>query len=492
MTDITEIKRRLARAYQYTLRVPRLAYGRTSLESTGGDLLDLWCAVKGLTLSQAIEAARDYLGMQRQKAFMEPKKQFLKPPVPKGEKPHAVVLDYLREVRNIPAEVIEKYRVGENGREIIFQFYKPTKELALIKSRTAEDGAKPKPTSANCEPILFGWQAIPENAREIVITEGEIDALSLAAYGYNALSVPFGGGKGGKQNWIENEYDNLERFEKIFIATDMDEVGEEAANEIASRLGRHRCYRVELPEKDANECLMCGIDGSVIEVAFKKARSLDPEGLRRASDYTDKVVNLFWPKPEEREGYSVPYGKISDKLHFRPAELTLWSGSSGAGKSQILSDCIPHWIQGGSRLCLASLEMKGEQSLRRLSKQTGGVDRPTEEYIHKIMGWLDQGLLIYEHVGKAGVDALLDVFNYARAKYGCDQFVIDSLMRLGIASDDYTGQEKQSLKLWIGLSLIMSTCILWLMPENRPLIQGFKERKMLKARLKLVRTPSTL
>ena len=35
--------------------------------------------------------------------------------------------------------------------------------------------------------------------------EGEIDALSWAAYGQNALSLPFGGGGGAKQQWIENE-----------------------------------------------------------------------------------------------------------------------------------------------------------------------------------------------------------------------------------------------------------------------------------------------
>ncbi|HRP29208.1 MAG TPA: hypothetical protein PLG77_12335, partial [Burkholderiaceae bacterium] len=120
----------------------------------------------------------------------------------------------------------------------------------------------------------------------------------------------------------------------------------------------------------------------------------------------------------------------------------LWSGAAGSGKSQIISDCIPQWIKQGSRVCLASLEMKGEQTLRRMCKQTGGVDRPTAPFIQRILDWLDGGLLLYERVGKAGVPALLEVFDYARAKYGCDQFIIDSLMRLGIAQDDYNGQEK--------------------------------------------------
>lgn len=408
----------------------------------GGDLLDLWVACKGGTLSEALDSARAWLGVTRPEPYREPKKSYARPPKPQCTEPQGRVLDYLTEDRNIPAQILKAYKVAAQGNDIIFPFLLPDGVLALAKAREAADKAKPRPTAANCEPILFGWQAIPADSRQVIITEGEIDALSWAAYGYPAMSVPFGGGKGGKQNWIENEFERLERFERIYISTDMDQPGDEAAAEIAARLGRHRCYRVKLPAKDANECLVSGIGEFAMTEALRKAEALDPEGLQRASDYTDKVIHLFWPAHEERQGYTVPYGKISDKVHFRPAEMTLWSGAAGSGKSQIISDCIPHWIKQGSRICLASLEMKGEQTLRRMCKQTGGVDRPTAQYVERILDWLDGGLLIYERVGKAGVPALLEVFDYARAKYGCDQFIIDSLMRLGIAQDDYNGQEK--------------------------------------------------
>lgn len=69
----------------------------------------------------------------------------------------------------------------------------------------------------------------------------------LVGYGHTAMSVPFGGGKGAKQKWIESEFDRLQRFERIFISTDHDGPGDEAADEIASRLGRHRCLRVCRP-----------------------------------------------------------------------------------------------------------------------------------------------------------------------------------------------------------------------------------------------------
>ncbi|MBA9082715.1 twinkle protein [Bartonella chomelii] len=416
-------------------------------EGSGGDLLDLWCAVKAISLSQALDEARSYLNLSRPKPFMAPRHSYRLPPVPKGGEPRHEVKNYLHTKRHIPLDILKRYRIQEDGNQIIFPFYKPDGTLALVKARTAQEGAKAKPTASHCEPILFGWQALCPTQRTLVITEGEIDALSLAAYGYPALSVPFGGGKGGKHAWIENEFDHLEPFEKIFLATDMDKPGEEAALEIAHRLGRHRCYRVHLPCKDANDCLKSGVKASTIKAAFSKAQSFAPEGLKRASDYHNQVIELFWPTPKQHLGYTLPYPKLNGKLYFRPAELTLWSGASGAGKSQLLSDCIVHWIAQKSRLCLASLEMKGEQSLRRLIRQTGGDNQPTKTMIEQILHFLDDGLILYEHVGKSDIQTLLDVFDYCRAKYGCDQFIIDSLMRLGIAADDYTGQEQAVYKI---------------------------------------------
>lgn len=417
--------------------------------STGecGDLIDLWAATRRMALPEALADMASWLGIERTKPLREPKKEYVRPPKPKCQAPQGRVRDYLTEVRNIPAEILERYKVGEQGDVIIFPFLLPDGELVLAKSRKAEDGAKPKPTAPGCEPVLFGWQAVPPNAREVVITEGEIDALSWAAYGFNAMSIPFGGGKGGKQQWIENDFERMERFEKIYLATDMDAEGDNAASEIAARLGRHRCYRVSMPHKDGNECLINGVSKTDMLKVVADATSLDPEGLRKASDFTDAVIRLFWPKDGEHGGYHTPYGKLGRKLLFRPGEVTLWSGASGAGKSQILSDCAVDWVKQGSRICLSSLEMKGAQSLKRMCKQVAGIERPTATAVNACLRWLDNGLLVYELVGKAGAGAILEVFDYAQSKYGCDQFIIDSLMRLGVASDDYTGQEKAMFQI---------------------------------------------
>jgi twinkle protein len=80
-------------------------------------------------------------------------------------------------------------------------------------------------------------------------------------------------------------------------------------------------------------------------------------------------------------------------------------------------------------------------------KQAGNVDRPTEGFIREVMGWLDGWLWVFGLVGKTAVSRIIEVFEYARCRYGCDVFVIDSLMRLGIGSEDYEGQEKAVFEL---------------------------------------------
>jgi twinkle protein len=47
------------------------------------------------------------------------------------------------------------------------------KYLGIDRCRTARRITR---VEAECEPVLFGWQAIEPNAREVTITEGEIDA----------------------------------------------------------------------------------------------------------------------------------------------------------------------------------------------------------------------------------------------------------------------------------------------------------------------------
>jgi len=414
-----------------------------------GDLIDLWCFVKRCTLSEALEGIRAWLGVSCPN-FEKIKRTYRRPEEPKCTVPKSVVLEYLTVERKLSVNALRAYAIGEDGRTIIFRSLLPDGELALIKrlriDRTAA-GKKNTWVEPDCEPVLFGWQAIDSEVREVTITEGEIDAMTSWDYGWPALSIPFGGGGKKQQQWIESEFERIARFEIIYLALDMDAEGEAAADEIANRLGRHRCWRVRLPRKDLNECRKAAISAEEIRQRFEGARPLDPPELLRAGVFADTVVDLFWPTVDQEPGYQLPFRKVGDRLRFRPAELVLWTGATGAGKSQILSNALVAMGGQGARVCIASLEIPPGQLIRRMVKQAGNVDRPTEQFIRDIVGWLDAWLWIYGVVGKAAVARILDVFEYARCRYGCDVFAIDSLMRLGVSSEDYEGQERAVFEL---------------------------------------------
>lgn len=433
------------------LQGPKAGIWQDFATGEGGDVIDLWMAVKRKTLPEALDEIRGWLGMARPEFESDSRrKTYRRPERPKCSAPRSAVRDYLTGERMLSEEVLAEYKIGEAGRTIVFPSLLPDGTLAFVKylkiDRTPE-GKKDTSVEAGCEPILFGWQAIDPNARSVTITEGETDALTSFDYGFPALSVPFGGGKGAKQAWIENEYDRLSRFEVIYLALDMDPEGEAAVAEIVGRLGPHRCRRVKMPLKDMNECRKAGISPDEIVACFETAASLDPPELQRAGAYTDAVIDLFWPSGGREPGYRLPFRKVADRLVLKSAEVTLWTGASGSGKSQVLSHAAIGWGLQGARVCIASLEMAPTQTLRRMVKQATNTDRPTEGFIREAMGWLDGWLWMFALVGKSRVTRLLEVFEYARCRYGCDVFIIDSFMRLGIGSEDYEGQEKAMYEL---------------------------------------------
>ena len=152
-----------------------------------------------------MDEVRAWLCVQRPKLFT-PKKEY-QPPL----KPHNVrkveatpVEQFLLEKRHLISNTLQAFRIATEGSRVFFPFIDPNGETRMIKFRDIHDKKKQGPTSAGQMPTLFGWQAVDPNTREIWITEGEFDAMAGYQMGVSALSVPFGGGGGAKQQWIEN------------------------------------------------------------------------------------------------------------------------------------------------------------------------------------------------------------------------------------------------------------------------------------------------
>lgn len=291
----------------------------------------------------------------------------------------------------------------------------------------------------DCEPCLFGWQALDSKVRSVVLCEGEIDCMSYSQYGVNALSVPFGGGKGAKQQWIEFEFHNLDRFEEIWISMDNDEVGQEAAREIASRLGEHRCRMVKLPRKDINECLMEGIAEDVIWQCLEGAAFFDPEELYSAREFYQDTINAFYGKQQYL--FNPPWETLAHNFQFREAELTLVNGVNGHGKTEVVGHMSLEAMRQGVKTCVASLELKPGMLLKRLTRQATCCKIPPVLEIESAFNFYDDRLWIFGLTGTAKAERLIEIFTYARRRYGIQLFIIDSLMKCGIGDDDYNGQK---------------------------------------------------
>ncbi len=412
----------------------------------GGDLIDLWRLTKRLSLSATLAEIRDYLGVRNDGFVSLPAKSYKRPEKPKCQIPQLDVLAYLTTQRKLTPETIKAYQVGERGRDIIFP-YKRGDELIMWKSISLdrdEKGKKRIAASKDSEPILFGWQSIDPNARHVVLCEGEIDALTVFQWGHPALSVPFGAGGGNKQQWVDHEFHHLDGFREIYICMDRDAAGQEATKELISRLGAHRCKVVDLYYyKDPNEALQAGMGAEFFNDCLADAKYQDPEELRNAGEFQDQVEQLLSGANDTRNQITLPWPKTHGEIRFEEGQLTIWSGFNGHGKSEMLLHCMVHRMALGERVCIASMEVPPAKLIgRHLLPMLTAMGNPSNAYRAAAYEWLGERLWLFNLIGTAKADRLLEVFEYARKRYGVLHFIVDSLLKVGLDEDDYNAQKR--------------------------------------------------
>lgn len=413
---------------------------------TFGDLLDVWCLCRGIGLGQAMAEASSFLGIAIDNTKSRPEKVYQRPQRPtavKRLKPEGRVLAYLKS-RGLTETALEDFRIAEQDDGwIVFPYLRDgvhvnTKYLHVERP----DGKKQVRQEKGAEPCLFGWQALEkrfQTTRFVCLTEGEIDCATLHQCGIPALSVPNGGGGGKKQDWIDNDYDRMSRFDTIYLCLDRDEPGQEATREIARRLGPERCRMVTLPYKDANESFAHGITD------FRKyllsARAFDPAELKPADAFTDAVVDRFHPSPNAFRGLDTPWASLNALTTFQRGQYVLWTGFSGSGKSTLLSQTIVHGLLKGEKYVWFSGEMPARMTLAWLVTQLLGERQPNPQRIRETMLWLRDKLWIVDVVRNIDGSRLFELFRYAARRYDIRNVVIDSLLRCGLREDDNDGQK---------------------------------------------------
>ena len=405
----------------------------------GGDLIDLWIACRCLTLTEAMREAKDYLGI-REITPKPPEKKYRLPEKPRCSTPKGRVHQWLTSAapdgRCLTEETLKAFKVGEqvlNGNTYaVFPYLDETgQKLLNVKYRNPDKKGDMR-QEKDAAPCLFGWHLIDPKARAVTICEGEIDAMTLHQMGIPALSINQGA---GNHQWIETDWDRLERFSDITICFDHDEAGNKGAPEVMRRLGLERCRRVMLPKKDPNEYLQYGAEAYDFRVAVDEAKAMDPEELVSADDHTEAVIAEFWPSADKPRHPCLYLDKPLDWFEFHPGEYTAWTGWNGHGKSLLLDQVLLGLMKQDQRVVVFSGELTAARHLKRIHKQASGLDRPAPQYSRAIGEWLRERLWVFDIVGNAKLGRLLEVFAYAARRYGITHFVIDSLMMLDVPVD---------------------------------------------------------
>ena len=406
---------------------------RDFAKDEGGDLLDLWAAVRGLSIAEAMVEAKAYLGV-RDDMPARSRPSFTRPTKPQCQAPKSKVRDWLVG-RGLEDKTLSDFKIGEQLRDgKAFAVFPYLRDGELINAKYRDVAEKRgMRQEAGAEPCLFGWHLIDPKARSVAITEGEIDCMTLHQVGIPAMSVTAGA---GNHQWIESDWDRLERFSEIFICFDDDEAGQKGAAEVVQRLGVERCRLVKFGAKDANQWLQDGAGGEDFHSALKTSRHIDPQELVSIADFFGQVKSLLYPAPGQS---SVPLLMVGDRyedcVEFRPGELSVWTGINGHGKSLMLNQVLIGLMTQGEKVCVFSGEMPPAVQGKRLVRQLGGTSNPTPAYIDAMQEWVRDRMWLFNAVGSATIARLLEVFRYASKRYGISHFVIDSLMMTDVPED---------------------------------------------------------
>ena len=445
---------------------------------TNGSVLDLFMAANNIKdVSEGIKKAKSWCGIYEPKRISAyPKQQGGKDTFkPAGEHivarykvdpvmPESIVGKYLTQERGIPLEILRKYHVGQAKVPIrnkagewemedafVFRFRDCEGNFAgnkYILVKRDEKNRKIVTTDKGMDESrqhLWGMDAVPSDARELLICEGEIDALSAASCGFNAVSIPFGA-KGDGNKWIENDFEWLDRFTLIKVCMDSDEAGRKSASAIVPRLNYMRTEQVEVfePYNDLNDLFLANPE--YLTSAVENSKAFTPERLRRARDYAKDIWEEFFPEGGEEPGDPLPFN--CPDFRIRPGEMSIFSGYQKSGKTVMLSwitNC--HAAAFGRRVGIASMELKPQKTLRNIMRQAIGQRKPLDangepdrKLFEDALEYLDEHFFMFDCVGRAKIREILEVFSFAVRKYGLSTVIIDSLMKLDVGKDDYQRQ----------------------------------------------------
>ncbi len=166
-----------------------------------------------------------------------------------------------------------------------------------------------------------------DKASSVVITEGEFDAFMVYQETGMAAWTSTSGVKSFEASWKQD----FEGVGKIYIAFDNDEAGRSSIEDVASKLGIERCYRLEVPRnygKDWTDFFLNGGTKSEFEELLKSATPLKQN---LASKFLALQENASRVVQKIATGYKVLDSVLDGGL--RTGNAYLFAGLKESGKT---------------------------------------------------------------------------------------------------------------------------------------------------------------
>jgi twinkle protein len=330
------------------------------------------------------------------------------------------------------------------------------------------------------EALPFGAQCWPKTGKKIVVTEGEVDALTMSQVQGNkwpVVSISCGAGPQIRKYFAKHkEYFN--GFEEVVLMFDMDQPGRDAAKVAAEVLGS-RARIADLPLKDANEMLQADRTDELIN-AMWKAKEYRPEGIVDMAELKAAVME----RPQE--GMSWPFPTLT-KLTFgiRLGEIIALGAGTGVGKTDFFAQTITHFAaEHKVPVGVFSLEQHPTETATRLAgklaKKTFHIPDSgwTEADFETAWATLMKSgkVFLYDSFGNNDWEVVKEKMEYLHHAHGVRYFFLDHLTALAAWQDD----ERKALEVIMsemGSLVKKLDCTIFLIshlatPEGKPHEEG--------------------
>lgn len=298
--------------------------------------------------------------------------------------------------------------------------------------------------------MLWGMHLWSGGGKKIIITEGEIDCLTvsqLQGLKWPVVSLP-NGAAAAKKTCAAN-YEFLNGYEQIILMFDMDEPGRKAVQEAAEVLPPGKVFVAQLPLKDANECLLAGQSQAVTD-AIWNATPYMPDGVFSAKSLIARAL-----EKADVQSIEFPIGAaLNEKTRgCRGGEVITLTSGSGMGKSSFARELAYGWGHSlGYKVGMAFIEEAVEETMldiaglhlnkriRQYPEQTNQQEKG--KALVEVFG--NDTYYLYDHFGSAEEDSLLNKLRYMITVEECNFIILDHLS-IVVSGMDGEGDERKTL-----------------------------------------------